>query len=216
MRAAGIAAVLFVVSFTACAASDAGKVKQFKGELPIAPAFLRKQLPTQVVTYARIPNLLGLFAMPKNNQLDAALRSEANINNVKGIQQGLVQNVLALPTFSDPRLKFLADAVRSPIEVAGFGMPNPAVLIGATLSVRSKADFNKLFEELGRTGPSVPDGVREVRRLHRTHAAVCGAKAGSRSVRPAAREPAGGRQGPSDVRARTEDRRQRPGHVPVG
>jgi Tfp pilus assembly major pilin PilA len=144
-----------VVSFSACAASDAGKVKQFKGELPIAPAFLRRQLPTQVVTYARIPNLLGVFAMPKNNQLDTALRSEANINNVKGIQQGLVQNVLALPTFSDPRLKFLADAVRSPIEVAGFGMPNPAVLIGATLSVRSKADFNKLFDELGRTGPTV-------------------------------------------------------------
>ncbi len=155
MRVAGIAAVLFLVPFTACAASDAGKVRQFKGELPVAPAFLRRQLPTQVVTYARIPNLLGLFAMPKNNQLDTALRSEANINNVKGIQQGLVQNVLALPTFSDPRLKFLADAVRSPIEVAGFGMPNPAVLIGATLSVRSKADFNKLFEELGRTGTSV-------------------------------------------------------------
>lgn len=155
MRVAGIAAVLFVVSFTACAASDAGKVKQFRGELPIAPAFLRSQLPTQVVTYARIPNLLGLFAMPKSNQLDSALRSEANINNVKGIQQGLVQNVLALPTFSDPRLKFLADAVRSPIEVAGFGMPNPAVLIGATLSVRSKAEFNKLFDEIGRTGPSV-------------------------------------------------------------
>src|SRR5689334_9571146 len=155
MRAAGIAAALFVVSFTACAASDAGKVRQFTGELPIAPAFLRKQLPTQVVTYARIPNLLGIFAMPKNNQLDTALRSEANISNVKGIQQGLVQNVLALPTFSDPRLKFLADAVRSPIEVAGFGMPNPAVLIGATLSVRSNADFNKLFDELGRPGPSI-------------------------------------------------------------
>lgn len=155
MRVAGIATVLVMVSFTACAANEAGKVKQWKGELPIAPAFLRKQLPPDVVTYARIPNLMGLFSMPKNNQLDAALRSEANVKNVESIQQGLTQNVLTLPTFSDPRLKFLADAVRSPIEVAGFGMPRPAVLIGATLATRSKADFNQLFADLGRAGPSV-------------------------------------------------------------
>ena len=155
MRVAGITVTLFVVSFAACAASDAGKVRQWKGELPIAPAFLRKQLPPEVVTYARIPNLMGLLSMPKSSQLDAALRSEANIRNVEGIQQALAQNVLTLPTFSDPRLKFLADAVRSPIEVAGIGLPSPALLIGATLVTRSAEDFNKLFADLGRVGPSV-------------------------------------------------------------
>ena len=155
MRIARIAAVLVMVSSIACTASDAANVKQWKGELPIAPAFLRKQLPPDVVLYARMPNLLGLLAMPKNNQLDKALRSEANITSIRSIQQGLAQNVLALPAFSDPRLKFLADAVRSPIEVAGFGLPNPAVLIGATLATRSKADFNQLFADLGRAGPAV-------------------------------------------------------------
>jgi Tfp pilus assembly major pilin PilA len=155
MRIARIAAVLVMVASIACTTSDAANVRQWKGELPIAPAFLRKQLPPDVVLYARMPNLLGLLAMPKNNQLDKALRSEANITSIRSIQQGLAQNVLALPTLSDPRLRFLADAVRSPIEVAGFGLPNPAVLIGATLATRSKADFNQLFADLGRAGPSV-------------------------------------------------------------
>ncbi len=36
------------------------------------------------------------------NQLDAALRSEANIANVKSIQEGLAKNVLTLPAFSNP------------------------------------------------------------------------------------------------------------------
>lgn len=155
MRVAVIAAALVMVSFNVCAAGDPGKPRQWTGELPVAPAFLRRQLSPNVVVYARVPSLLGLLTMPKNNELDAALRSEANIANVRSIQQGLLQNVLTLPTLSDPRLKFLVDAVRSPIEVAGFGLPNPSVMIGATLAARSRTDFNKLFEELGRTGPSV-------------------------------------------------------------
>ena len=150
MRVAGVAATLIVASFAACTSSDSGKVKQWTGELPIAAPFLRGQLPPAVVMYERIPNLLGLLTSPKQSQLDTALRSEANIQNVASIQQGLTQNVLSLPTFSDPRLKFFADSLRSPIEVASFGMPNPAVLIGATLATRSVDDFNRLFTELGR------------------------------------------------------------------
>jgi Tfp pilus assembly major pilin PilA len=153
MRVAGIAAALVLASFTACTSSDSGKPRQWTGELPIASGFLRKQLPPDVVTYARIPNLLGLLAMPKKSQLDAALRSEANITGVQSIQQGLAQNVLALPTFSDPWVKLFADTLRSPIEVVGFGMPNPAALIGATLATRSTADFDQLFAGLGRAGP---------------------------------------------------------------
>jgi Tfp pilus assembly major pilin PilA len=45
--------------------------------------------------------------------------------------------------------------VRSPIEVAGFGDPNPAALIGATLAPRSKADFDRFFADLGRTEPAI-------------------------------------------------------------
>jgi Tfp pilus assembly major pilin PilA len=108
-----------------------------------------------VVAYGRIPNLLGLLAMPKQGQLDAALRSEANIRNVGSIQQGLAQNVLALPELSDPRVSFLADVVRSPIEIAGFGTPTPSVLIGATLATRSAEEFNQLIAALGNAGPAV-------------------------------------------------------------
>jgi Tfp pilus assembly major pilin PilA len=155
MRVTGIAAALVLVSFTACSLSDSGKPKQWTGELPIADAFLRKQLPPGVLTYGRVPNLLGLLTMPKQSQLDAALRSEANITNVANIQEGLAQNVLALPAFSDPRIKFLAHAVRSPVEVAGLLTPNPTALIGVTLTTRSVADFNQLFTELGQVSPSV-------------------------------------------------------------
>jgi Tfp pilus assembly major pilin PilA len=155
MRVTGIAAVLVMVSFTACTSGDAGKPKQWTGELPVAPAFLRKQLPADVATYARIPNLLGLLSMPKNNQLDAALRSEANIENVKSIQEGLAKNVLTLPTFSNPVLKLLADTVRSPIEVAGLVTPKASALIGATLAARSDADFTRLLTEVGKGGPAV-------------------------------------------------------------
>ncbi len=45
--------------------------------------------------------------------------------------------------------------MRSPIEVAGFGNPDPAVLIGATLAPRSKADFDKFFAELASVEPAV-------------------------------------------------------------
>ncbi len=155
MRVARIATVMAMVSFSACTSNDSGKPREWQGELPIAAAFLRNQLPPEVVAYARIPNLLGLLAMPKESPLDAALRSEANITNVKNIQQGLAQNVLALPAFSNPLLRIFADAVRSPIEVAGFGNPDPAMLIGATLAPRSKADFSRLLTGLGQMQPAV-------------------------------------------------------------
>jgi Tfp pilus assembly major pilin PilA len=155
MRVAGIAAALLMVAFAACTSSDSGKVKQWTGELPIAAPWLRNQLPAGVVTYARIPNLLGLLATPKQNQLDKALRSDANISNLVAIQKGLTQNVLALPTFSDAGLRFFADVVRSPIEAAAYGLPNPSVLIAATLSTRSVADFSQLLADLRRTMPSL-------------------------------------------------------------
>lgn len=156
MRIAGIAAVLVMASFTACTPGDSGNLRQWKGELPIAEAFLRRQLPPGVMAYGRVPSLLGLFAMPKQGgQFETALRSEANVISIRNIQQGLAQNVLALPAFADPRVRVLADAVRSPVEVAGIGMPMPAVLIGATLAVRSAADFNELLAGLGEVQPSV-------------------------------------------------------------
>lgn len=155
MRVAGIAAVMVMVSFTACSTGDAGKPEPWNDELPIVPAFLRQQLPPEVLAYGRVPNWLGLLAMPKQSQLDTALRSEANVSNIQRIQEGLAQNVFTLPAFSDPRLRFLADVVRSPIEVAGLATPAPALLVGATLVLRSQTEFNALFTALGRVQPGV-------------------------------------------------------------
>lgn len=155
MRFTAIAAVLVMAAFTACSSGDSASLRQWQGELPIAEAFLRRQLPAGVMAYARVPSLLGLFAMPKQGQLDAALRTEANIRNIQSIQQGLARNVLSLPGLSDPRIRFLADAVRSPVEVAGMALPMPAVLIGATLAPRSADEFNALLSGLGQVQPSV-------------------------------------------------------------
>lgn len=63
--------------------------------------------------------------------------------------------MLALPQLSDPRVRFLADVVRSPIEIAGFGMPTPSVLVGATLAARSADEFNQLMAALGGAGPAI-------------------------------------------------------------
>ncbi|HEY7672589.1 MAG TPA: pilin [Gammaproteobacteria bacterium] len=160
---------LIAIAFAACSSGDSPNVVLWTGELPISAPWLRSRLPPGIVTYERIPNLLGLLASPKGSVLDTALRSDANIRNLGSIQQGVAANVLTLPTLADPRIELLVDVVRSPIEVAAYGLPSPSVLLGATLSLRSAADFNALFDELARAEPplglSAPldnDGIAEL------------------------------------------------------
>ena len=113
--------------------------------------------------------MLGLLAIPKGSVLDTALRSDANVRNLASIQEGVAENVLTLPTLADPRIELLVDVVRSPIEVAAYGMPSPSVLLGATLSVRSAEELNALFDELGQAEPPMSlaapldgDGIAEL------------------------------------------------------
>ncbi|HET8697725.1 MAG TPA: hypothetical protein VFO94_09580, partial [Gammaproteobacteria bacterium] len=140
-------------------------MKAWSGDLPIAAPWLRSRLPEGVLSYQRIPNPIGLLAMPKGNALGTALGSDANIRNVTAIQQGLEQNLL--PQL--PGLGALLEQLRSPIEIAAYGLPSPSGLIAMTLKARSNADVEALFAELGRSqmpvalaAPLDADGVGEV------------------------------------------------------
>ena len=65
------------VALAACSSGDSPNVELWSGELPISAPWLRNQLPPGIVTYERIPNLLGLLSIPKGSALDPALRSDA-------------------------------------------------------------------------------------------------------------------------------------------
>ena len=168
-RRSALGGWLVAVAFAACTSGDSPNVETWSGELPISAPWLRSQLPPGIIAYERIPHLLGLLATPKGTVLDTALRSDANIRNLISLQQGVAENVLTLPTLADPRIELLVDVVRSPIEVAAYGLPNPSVLLGATLSLRSAAELEAYFDELSRAEPPLrlvapldADGIAEL------------------------------------------------------
>jgi hypothetical protein len=122
----------------------------WQDEMPIRQPWLREQLPDKSLVYARIPHVLGLFATPKGNVLDPALRSTTNVENVQKIYQGLIDNVLTLvPILSEPSLRLVQTHVRSPIEMSATFLPAPATLIAATLDIDSNETFDAMLEELG-------------------------------------------------------------------
>ncbi|MEQ9562123.1 MAG: hypothetical protein RLN69_06350, partial [Woeseiaceae bacterium] len=77
--------VLVALLITACGLAQAADKS-----MPIRGAWLSDRLPADALAYKRIPHPLGFFATPKGNSLDAALRSEANAENVSRIQQGIL------------------------------------------------------------------------------------------------------------------------------
>lgn len=124
------------------------EVAAYVGEMPIADPWLRRQLPAGTISYQRIPHPLGLLAIPKGNTFDAALGSEANIDNLIAIQQAFVGNLGA----ELPPVRWF-DALRSPIEIAAAGLPAPSAMLGATLRFRANADFEAFIDELGEFAP---------------------------------------------------------------
>lgn len=155
MRKSKLFLVLISAVVTACAGTEPGvarsqpvDVTAWTGEMPIAVPWLREQLPPGVLTYERIPNVLGLLAIPKGNVFDTALRSDANIRNLIAIQQGLAGN----PGVSLPPARLLEN-LRSPIEIAVVAAPAPSALIAMTLRFRSNADFEAFVAELGQSLP---------------------------------------------------------------
>lgn len=132
------------------AAHAAGKVtaRQWQGQLPVRGPWLRDRLPEGVLAYHRIPHLLGFVATPKGSVLDPALRSDVNVRALQDIWAGISENVLtALPMFEDVRLRFFAERIRSPIEIAAFSLPAPSAMIAMNLDLASAEQFQDLIEE---------------------------------------------------------------------
>jgi hypothetical protein len=152
--------LISIVAIAACASRDVAgpsaalDVEVWQGDLPISGPWLRERLPAGVITYQRIPNPLGLLAMPAGNMLDTALGSDANIRNLLAIQQGLSENLTDdLPFLADPRARLILDNLRSPIEIVAIGLPVPAALVGMTLDLRSNLAVEQLFAELAAYPP---------------------------------------------------------------
>jgi Tfp pilus assembly major pilin PilA len=153
MRKLLLVPVLLSVAACSGTGSDAGSptpvdVAAWTGEMPISDPWLRRQLPAGTLSYERIPHPLGLLAIPKGNALDNALGSEANIQNLIAIQRGLAENLA-----TDLPFVGLFETLRSPVEIAIVGMPAPSATIGATLGLRSDADFEAFIAQLGQFAP---------------------------------------------------------------
>ena len=159
MRNRALFTVLLSAVLVACSNAGPGSderepvdIDAWAGDLPISAPWLREQLPPGTLTYERIPHPLGLLAIPKGNIFDTALGSDANIRNLINIQQGLADNfAVELPPLR------LFDALRSPIEIAAVGAPPlTSVMIGATMSFRSNAEFESYIAEAGQlAGPGM-------------------------------------------------------------
>ena len=143
-------AALAILGCTQESTDISADVEIWDGELPIRQPWLRDQLPEQSLIYMRVPNILGLVAMPKGNVLDPALRSTANIETVDKIRQGLIDNVLGeIPALTEARIDLFNEYIRSPIEISGIFIPAPTSLIAMTLDVDSNEAFDAMLDEVG-------------------------------------------------------------------
>lgn len=121
--------------------------------LPTAAPWLRDVLPDDVLMYARLPHPFGMLAAPKGNALDAAMRSDANVETILKIRRGLSENVLPrIPAFQDLRLRVLEKHLRAPVELAVLSLPAPSLLVASRLNVQSVDEFEALLSELAEDG----------------------------------------------------------------
>ena len=124
------------------------------GETPIHAAWLNSRLPADTLAYKRIPHPLGIFGTPKGNALDPALRSPVNSENVRKIQQGVLDNVLPLiPDLDDARIRFLLGHVESPLELAFFAAPAPSVLLAMRVGLDSVEALEAAIAEFAASEP---------------------------------------------------------------
>jgi hypothetical protein len=123
-------------------------------ETPVQGAWLNERLPADALAYKRIPHPLGMFATPKGNVLDPALRSPGNLENIRSIRQGIIDNVLPLvPNLADARLRFLLGNLESPLELAVFAAPAPSVLLAMQLGLDSNAELESAIAEFATGTP---------------------------------------------------------------
>ena len=154
MRQLRYLAALAVFFMLGCAQDKDGAqpadVEMWEGELPVSEPWLRESLPDNALVYARIPDLFGMFATPKGNAFDPALRSSANVENIIAIREGLIANALPeLDALIGQNVSTLQKYVRSPIEIAGTFIPAPTVLFAVTLDIDSNDELSAALSELG-------------------------------------------------------------------
>jgi hypothetical protein len=137
-----------LIALLISAGAAVGNLHAAENPTPIRDAWLSERLPPDALAYKRIPHPLGLFATPKGNSLDAALRSNANAENVSRIQQGILDNVLPLvPALDDPRFRFLLGELVSPLEIAVFAAPAPSAVVAMHVDLDSAAAFEEFMVE---------------------------------------------------------------------
>jgi hypothetical protein len=118
--------------------------------------WLRDHLPDDALAYLRIPHLYGLFAAPKGNVLDPALRSDANMRSIRSIRQGISDNVLPLiPAFDNPALRLLERHQQSPVEIAIVAGQAPSVVMSLHLDLRSNVELQEVFDEISASNSAI-------------------------------------------------------------
>lgn len=121
--------------------------------LPTAAPWLHDVLPDETLAYARIPHPFGMLSAPKGNALDPAMRSDANIEAIRKIREGITANVVPrIPAFEDLRLRMLEAHLIAPVEIAVLALPAPSVLVATRLDVQTGDAFEALLTQLGEQG----------------------------------------------------------------
>ncbi len=118
------------------------------------PASLRESIPLDAISYIRIPNPWGLFAVPKGSVLNDALAHKQHAQQIQNVEASFYQNVLKkAEAFLHPGLPLLFHHLRSPIEAITLlpenaPPPTMSLLISAKLDFTSFKALNEFLQKL--------------------------------------------------------------------
>ncbi len=123
-------------------------------------ASLIQRVSSDVIFYARIPSIWGLFFSPKKNSLHNALAGQANQNTITTLQQGLEQQLSKLPDDPTHIFKTFLHDLRSPLELAvilpaGSVATRSQMVIEAQLSYKTNSQLNEVLKNLSRKMPQL-------------------------------------------------------------
>lgn len=148
-----IVTLLAVSSLWAPPLAAEPSAEPWRDELPVHAPWLRDSLPDDALVYLRVPEFFGFFSMPKGSMLDDALRSRANVENVRRLREGFIANVVDLiPAYAEPVARQLQEHLHSPIEAAVFMLPAPSGMTAMTLDVDSVEEFSNILFAAGFDG----------------------------------------------------------------
>jgi Tfp pilus assembly major pilin PilA len=124
-----------------------------------SPAWLRQHLPAQTVAYLRIPSPWGILgSVPNGRPLDTALSTQAHLDAIAKIRDGIAKDKLLADLKVTPVASLLLGDLRSPIEVIivdPLGIPSftSRVVVTAVLDVPSVDALNTRLASIGASTP---------------------------------------------------------------